>query len=196
MMTLIWRRPDPPIRTQWRGPEGRVANSALVLPLPQLAAIIGPPGERGPPGPPGSTDVQGPAGPIGPAGPKGDPGDPGATGATGPKGDPGDPGATGPKGDPGTPGLPGAGALGGLATILLPSGRGVREWRESVAAPGVTAASRVQLGLAPADETQENDPELLFPIALWAQPAADILHIGAAFAHPVAGAVTLIWSAT
>jgi hypothetical protein len=196
MITLIWRRPDPPIVTQWRGPEGRVAGSALVLPLPQLAAIIGPPGERGPPGPPGSTDVQGPAGPVGPVGPKGDPGDPGAMGATGPKGDPGDPGATGPKGDPGDPGLPGVGMFGGLATITLPSGRGAREWRESVAAPGVTPASRVQLGLAPGSDAQENDPELLFPIALWARPAADILHIGAAFAHPVAGAVTLIWSAT
>jgi hypothetical protein len=199
MIALIWRRPDPPIMTQWRGPEGRAANSALTIPLPQLAAIIGPPGERGPPGPPGSTDVQGPVGPAGPAGPKGDPGDPGAPGAPGPAGAPGLTGATGPKGDPGdpgAPGLPGAGSLGGLATITLPSGRGVREWRESVSAPGVTSASRVQLGLAPAADTQENDPELLFPIALWARPAAGSLQIGAAFAHPVAGAVTLIWSAT
>ena len=99
-------------------------------------------------------------------------------------------------GPPGIPGALGASALGGVATIRLPGGRGVREWRESVAAPGVTATSRVQLGLAPADDIQENDPELLFPIALWARPAADTIHIGAAFAHPVAGAVSLIWSAT
>ena len=169
MITLVWRQAEPAICTQWRGPEGRVARTALTVPLPQLAAIIGPPGERGPPGPPGSTDVQGPAGPIGPAGPKGDPGDPGASGMS---------------------------ALGGFATITLPSGSGVREWRESVAAPGVTTASRVQLGLAPAGDAEENDPELLFPIALWARPAAEALHIGAAFAHPVAGAVSLIWSAT
>ena len=136
MITLVWRQVEPVIRTQWRGPEGRVARTALTVPLPQLAAIIGPPGERG------------------------------------------------------------ASALGGVATITLPSGRGVREWRESVAAPGVTKASRVQLGLAPVSDTQENDPELLFPIALWARPAADAIHIGAAFAHPVAGAVSLIWSAT
>lgn len=172
MITLVWRRPDPAIVTQWRGPEGRVANSALMLPLPQLAAIIGPPGERGPPGPPGSATGQGAQGPAGPAGPMG------------------------PKGDPGDQGVPGAGALGGLVTITLPVGRGVREWRESVAAPGVTTASRIQLGLAPASDAEENDPELLFPIALWARPAADILHIGAAFTHPVAGAVSLIWSAT
>ena len=202
MMTLIWRQPDPAIRTLWRGPEGRSAGSALVLPMPQLAAIIGPPGERGPPGPPGSTDVQGPAGPVGPsgpAGPKGDPGDPGppgAAGATGPKGVPGLPGADGAPGAPGMPGAPGGSALGGIITITLPNGHGVREWRESVVAPGVTPASRVQLGLAPASDAHENDPELLFPIALWARPTADVLQIGAAFAHPVAGAVSLIWSAT
>ena len=176
-----------------------MARTPLTIPLPQLAAIIGPPGERGPPGLPGSTDVQGSAGPIGPAGPKGDPGDPGLPGNPGPVGPAGVPGlagATGAKGDPGLPGVPGASALGGVATITLPSGQGVREWRESVAAPGITTASRVQLGLAPADNAQENDPELLFPIALWARPTADTIQIGAAFAHPVAGAVSLIWSAT
>jgi hypothetical protein len=163
MIILIWRQAEPLIRTQWRGPEGRCTHSALTLPLPQIAAIIGPPGERGPPGAPGLA---------GPPGQRGDPGLPGAVGA------------------------PGAGSLGGVATITLPRGQGVREWRESVAAPGVTPASRVQLGLAPVDDFQENDPELLFPIALWARPAVDALHIGAAFAHPVAGAVSLIWSAT
>jgi hypothetical protein len=238
VITLIWRQPEPAIRTLWRGPEGRVANSALTIPLPQLAAIIGPPGERGPTGLAGSTGpkgdpgnlgnpgVTGPAGvpgaqgipgaqgvpgATGPVGPKGDLGLPGATGAVGATGAAGAVGATGPigatgpKGDPGVPGAaglagpagaPGASALGGFTTITLPSGRGVREWRESVSAPGVTAASRVQLGLAPASDTQENDPELLFPIALWARPTAGSLQIGAAFAHPVAGAVNLIWSAT
>jgi Collagen triple helix repeat (20 copies) len=163
MITILWRQPDPPIHTGWRGPEGRSTGSALVPPLPQLAAIIGPPGERGP------------------AGPKGDPGSDGAQGA---------------PGIAGVPGVPGASALGGIVTITLPSGHGVREWRESVAAPGVTSASYVQLALAPASDAQENDPELLFPIALWAQPDAGSLHIGAAFAHPVSGAVNLIWSAT
>ena len=114
-------------------------------------------------------------------------------GAAGAKGDAGVPGAAGLRG---LSGVPGVSALGGVATIMLPSGRGVREWRESVAAPGVTAASRVQLGLAPVSDAQENDPELLFAIMLWARPTADVLHIGAAFAHPVAGAVSLIWSAT
>ena len=181
MITLIWRQAEPAIRTLWRGPEGRNPASALVLPLPRLAAIIGPPGERGPEGPPGSATGQGPPGP---AGPKGDPGIQGEVGVAGP------PGPAGP------PGLPGAAPLGGVITIMLPNGHGVREWRESVAAPGVTPASRVQLGLAPAEDSQENDPELLFPIAMWARPAKDSLQIGAAFAHPVAGAVNLIWSAT
>ena len=54
VITLGWRRPDPPIVTVWRGPDGRQAPSALRTPLPQLAAIIGPPGvagDRGPVGP-------------------------------------------------------------------------------------------------------------------------------------------------
>lgn len=195
MITLIWRQAEPAIRTLWRGPEGHSAVSALLLTQPQLAAIIGPPGPPGPAGPPGSATEQGPPGPEGPPGPMG------ATGPTGPKGDPGMAGAdgatgvAGPAGPPGSPGPAGA-ALGGIITITLPRGHGVREWRENVAAPGVTAASRVQLGLAPAEDGQENDPELLFPIALWAQPGLGSLQLGAAFAHPVAGAVNLIWSAT
>ena len=44
MMTLEWRQPDPPIITQWRGPDARIATSALSAGAPQLAALIGPPG--------------------------------------------------------------------------------------------------------------------------------------------------------
>ena len=43
-MLLAWRQPDPPVRTQWRGPDARVAVSALSAGAPQLAALIGPPG--------------------------------------------------------------------------------------------------------------------------------------------------------
>ena len=58
VLTLAWRRPDPSIVTRWRGPDGRVAQNALFVPQPQLAAIIGPPGvagDRGPAGPPGDV---------------------------------------------------------------------------------------------------------------------------------------------
>ena len=43
-MLLAWRQPDPPVKTQWRGPDARVAVSALSAGAPQLAALIGPPG--------------------------------------------------------------------------------------------------------------------------------------------------------
>jgi hypothetical protein len=43
-MHLAWRQPDPPVITQWRGPDARVAVSALSANAPQLAALIGPPG--------------------------------------------------------------------------------------------------------------------------------------------------------
>lgn len=58
-LTLAWRQADPPIITQWRGPDGRLARSALSLPVQQFAAVIGPPGPAGPAGPQGSP---GPAG--------------------------------------------------------------------------------------------------------------------------------------
>ena len=44
MMRLAWRQPDPQVLTQWRGPDARVAVSALSAGAPQLAALIGPPG--------------------------------------------------------------------------------------------------------------------------------------------------------
>ncbi len=66
-MTLIlaWRQADPPIITQWRGPDERLARSALSLPVQQLAAVIGPAGPAGPPGPSGPPGSPGPAGPPG-----------------------------------------------------------------------------------------------------------------------------------
>jgi hypothetical protein len=60
VITLGWRRPDPAIVTQWRGPSGRQAPRALSVTLPQLAAIIGPPGaagDRGPVGPPPDLSI-------------------------------------------------------------------------------------------------------------------------------------------
>lgn len=51
MMLLNWRKPDPPIVTRWRGPDGRLAVSALSLGATTLPTLIGPPGPQGPPGP-------------------------------------------------------------------------------------------------------------------------------------------------
>jgi hypothetical protein len=50
MITLLWRKADPIIVTAWRGPPGSRAVSALALPTPHIATLIGPPGLPGPPG--------------------------------------------------------------------------------------------------------------------------------------------------
>ncbi len=49
-MVVQWRRPDPLILTRWRGPDGRLAPSALAVPPLPIPTIIGPPGPAGPPG--------------------------------------------------------------------------------------------------------------------------------------------------
>jgi hypothetical protein len=61
-MTLIlqWRQPDPPFFTRWRGPDGKLAASALAVPVPPLPTIIGPPGVPGPVGPPGPAGGEAP----------------------------------------------------------------------------------------------------------------------------------------
>jgi hypothetical protein len=55
MIMLVWRQPDPPVRTRWRGPHGSLAVSALSLGTPIVPTLIGPPGLPGPQGPPGSS---------------------------------------------------------------------------------------------------------------------------------------------
>lgn len=47
-LALRWRHADPPIVTQWRGPDGSLALSALAIPPRPIAALIGPPGPAGP----------------------------------------------------------------------------------------------------------------------------------------------------
>lgn len=53
MIALQWRQPDPPLRLRWRGADGRLAPSALAVPVPPVPTLIGPPGIAGPPGPEG-----------------------------------------------------------------------------------------------------------------------------------------------
>ena len=50
VLALRWRRPDPPIVTQWRGTSATMSASLASAPETPLAAIIGPPGVPGPPG--------------------------------------------------------------------------------------------------------------------------------------------------
>lgn len=180
MIALVWRQLDPPIKTQWRGPEGSLAPSALSVPLTPLATLIGPPG------------VAGPAGTAGPAGVTGAPGASGAVGAPGPAGQTGPAGPTGP---PGPTGPSGAASLSGSVQISIPSGAGQWEARESVAAAGVVPASRLFLALAPATDADENDPELIDLLSLAGTPTTDSILISASFAAPVSGPLKLNWSA-
>lgn len=52
-MLLQWRRADPAIAVQWRGPDGGIAAIAAADPVSPLPTLIGPPGVAGPPGPEG-----------------------------------------------------------------------------------------------------------------------------------------------
>jgi hypothetical protein len=54
MISLQWRQPKPLIVTQWRGPDDRLAPSALAVPPHPIPTLIGPPGVAGPPGPEGA----------------------------------------------------------------------------------------------------------------------------------------------
>ncbi len=198
MIALLWRQPDPPIVTRWRGPDGSLARSALAVPPLPIATLIGPPGPPGPQGLPGTATGTGPAGPQGPVGPAGPTGLTGATGLTGPAGVAGATGPTGsvgPVGPIGPAGAPGAGGLSGLVTITIPSGAGQSELQQSVTAAGVTSSSRIFLSLAAASDTDENDPELLSVSSLSGAPSTGAILITATFAEPTSGPVSLNWSA-
>jgi Collagen triple helix repeat (20 copies) len=223
-MILRWRQPDPPIVTQWRGPDGRLAMSALAVPPLPLAAIIGPPGPTGPPGtgpagpagPTGATGAQGPIGPAGMTGPAGSPGamgsqgvagPPGPQGLTGEAGAPGPQGpagvagatgatgAQGPQGPQGPQGVAGAPPLSGNATLTIATIGGATDWEETVAASGVFPTHRVFVAPGACVDTDENDPELLDPVLLAGEAGAGTIRIIARFATPVSGPVRLIWSA-
>lgn len=83
--------------------------------------------------------------------------------------------------------------LEGLATVTVPNNR--LEWSETVAATGVTGASRVFLSIAPHDDADENDAEMLDIAAMSAAPGTGQITVELAFAVPVAGAIKLNWMA-
>ena len=91
----------------------------------------------------------------------------------------------------GAPG--GGGGLSGVATITVPAN--AIEHRQSVAATGVTGASRIFLALAPHLDTDENDPEMLDVLALSGTPSAGAIAVIAAFAAPTSGPIKINWSA-
>jgi hypothetical protein len=83
--------------------------------------------------------------------------------------------------------------LSGEVTITLPSNSIAHT--ETVTATGVTASNVVMISLAPTDDADENDPELLDVLALAARPLTDQITITAAFGTRTSGPVKFNWSA-
>lgn len=81
----------------------------------------------------------------------------------------------------------------GTATITPTGAR--YEWSETVAAAGVLAGSVVIAALAPALDTDENDPELLDLASLSAMPGVNTLSFEIAFREPSSGPIKINWSA-
>jgi len=84
--------------------------------------------------------------------------------------------------------------LGGSGTVTLTAI--CREWRETIAAVGITASSRVQIWLAPEDDSLENSPELLDLVSLTATPGTDTLSVLITFSERTSGPINLLWSAS
>jgi len=99
------------------------------------------------------------------------------------------PGAVGPIGPAGV-------SVGGAATVTITEQRGVFEHVQTVAAIGVTPASRVAISLNqdPTD-VAENDPEMLDVASMWAVAGVAQITIGLTFGAPTSGPILVNWSA-
>ncbi|UQN10342.1 hypothetical protein [Deinococcus sp. QL22] len=84
---------------------------------------------------------------------------------------------------------PGVPTQSGSVTATVPNSR--LEHRQTLAAPGLTPASRVVLSLAPVPDSAENDPELLDVLSLSGQPGTDTLTVTLAFASRTSGPILL-----
>ena len=87
----------------------------------------------------------------------------------------------------------GGGGLAGAATVTLSAA--AFQHSETVAAVGVLPASVVLVSLAPALDADDNDPELLDCVSLWATPGTDTITFGLTFSTKTVGPVKLNWSA-
>lgn len=83
--------------------------------------------------------------------------------------------------------------LSGITTVTVPNNS--IEWQQTVAATGVTPSSVVVVQLAPHDDADENDPEMLDVMALSARPGTNQITFTLAFATLSAGPVKLAWRA-
>ena len=63
-----------------------------------------------------------------------------------------------------------------------------------VSAPGVAPTSVITVALAPSLDADENSPELLDLVTLWAEAGTDQITLNATFSDPTSGAVKINWS--
>lgn len=87
----------------------------------------------------------------------------------------------------------GGSGLSGLATVTVPNNS--LQWSETVAATGVTGSSRILLSIAPHDDADENDAEMLDVAAMSAAPGTGQITVEMAFTTPTAGPIKLNWVA-
>ena len=80
-------------------------------------------------------------------------------------------------------------------TGLLAVGDNMFEASTVVSALGVLQTSTVTVSLAPALDADENSPELLDLVTLWAEAGTDQITLNATFSEPTSGAVKINWSA-
>lgn len=177
--------------TQWvsttvlgpQGPTGPEGPQGLTGP----AGPTGATGAAGPQGPTGATGPQGPTGPTGATGPQGPTGPTGATGPQGPQGIKGDTGDTGPAGPTGPAGLGG----GPWQTTTINVANRSIECRQVITDVSVFPTSVIVIALAPALDTDENDPELIDLGSLAAIPGSGSFEVVATFLSPHSGPIKL-----
>lgn len=90
----------------------------------------------------------------------------------------------------------GGSGVSGTVTITVPGGvrnYGSIEHTQTVSAPGVTPAMRLVMGLAPVTDADENDPELLSPIAIVGKAGTDQIEVFASFSVPASGPIILTY---
>lgn len=86
-----------------------------------------------------------------------------------------------------------AGGLSGQATLELPDGRGVREWIETVSAPGVAPGTKIQTWPALAtddDENQGMDLDVVYAVGVG---DTDVITFYVTFSTLTSGPVIMDW---
>ena len=80
-------------------------------------------------------------------------------------------------------------------TGLLAVADNALEASSVISAPGVASTSVITVSLAPSLDADENSPDFLDLVTLWAEPGTDQITLNATFSDPTSGAVKINWSA-